>query len=340
MAKENQIENRYDFSSTDLLIYMWDKRVPLVLISLLAAVASIIISFTITPKFRSTVVMFPTTSTSISRNLLSENFSGRATLYEIGEEEQSEQLMQILNSEEIRNRIIEKYNLMEHYEIDPDSKFPMTQLYAEYKSNIKFKLTEYLSVVIDVLDKDPQLAADIANEIAAQVDTVFNKMLKQRAVDAFHLVEKEYNEMTVNMNELRDSINQIRALGINDYETQSERFNEALGKAINEGNSRAQRIIEAKLDTLSKYGGIYVSIRDQLVYETSRLSRIKQRYQEAKLEAEQNLPHKFVVDSAYKAEKKAYPKKSIIVIISTIAAFLLTLITLIVVENIRKKVGK
>lgn len=339
MAKENQTENRYDFSSTDLLIYMWEKRVPLILISFLAAVASIIISFMITPKFRSTVVMFPTTSTSISKNLLSENFSGRSTLYEIGEEEQSEQLMQILNSEQIRNRIIDKYNLMEHYEIDPDSKFPMTQLYAEYKSNIKFKLTQYLSVVIDVLDKDPQLAADIANDIAAQVDTVFNNMLKQRAVDAFHLVEKEYNEMTDNMNELRDSINKIRELGINDYETQSERFNEALGRAITEGNSRAERILQAKLDTLSKYGGIYVSIRDQLVYETSRLSRMKQRYQEAKLEAEQNLPHKFVVDSAYVAEKKAYPKKSIIVIISTIAAFLLTLITLIVVENIRKKVN-
>lgn len=339
MAKENQTENRYDFSSTDLLIYMWEKRVPLVLISFLAAVASIFISFTITPKFRSTVVMFPTTSTSISKNLLADNFTGRSSLYEIGEEQQAEQLMQVLHSEQIRDRIIEKYNLMEHYEIDPDSKFPMTQLYAEYSSNIKFKLTQYLSVVVDVMDKDPQLAADIANDIAAQVDTVFNNMLKQRAVDAFRLVEKEYYLVRETMNELSDSIDKIRELGINHYETQSERYHEALGRAITEGNTRAQNILQSKLDTLSKYGGIYASTRDQLVYAISHHARLKQRYQEAKLEAEQNLPHKFIVDSAYKAEKKAYPKKSIIVIISTIAAFLLTLITLIVVENIRKKVN-
>ncbi|MFW5645498.1 MAG: Wzz/FepE/Etk N-terminal domain-containing protein, partial [Bacteroidota bacterium] len=120
MAKENQTENKYDFSSTDLLIYLWEKRVPLLTISFLAAVASIIISFTITPKFRSTVVMFPTTSASISKNLLADNFSGRASMYEIGEEEQSEHLMQVLNSEEIRDRIIEKYDLKTHYEIDPD----------------------------------------------------------------------------------------------------------------------------------------------------------------------------------------------------------------------------
>ncbi len=338
MAKENQTEHRYDFSSTDLLIYMWDKRVPLLTITFIAAVASIIISFTITPKFRSTVVMFPTTSTSISKNLLAENFSGRTTMYEIGEEEQSEQLMQILNSEEIRDRIIDKYNLMTHYEIDPDSKFPRTQLYAEYKSNIKFRLTEYLSVVVDVLDKDPQMAADIANNIAALVDSVYNRMLKQRAIDAFVLVEKEYNNMVENMTELQDSINKIRTLGINHYESQAERLHEALGQAINRGDQNAVNMIQEKLDVLSEYGGNYVVIRDHLRVEAQRLSRMKQRYQEAKLEAEQNLPHKFIVDSAHKAEKKAYPKKSIIVIISTIATFLLTLITLIVVENIKRKV--
>jgi uncharacterized protein involved in exopolysaccharide biosynthesis len=338
MATEKQTQSSYDFSSTDLLIYMWDKRVPLILISILAAIASIIISFMITPKFRSTVVMFPTTSTSISKNLLASNYSGRASLYEIGEEEQSEQLMQVLNSEQIRNRIIDKFNLMEHYEIDPESKFPMTQLYAEYKSNIKFKLTEYLSVVIEVMDKDPQKAADIANEISNQVDSVYNHMLKQRAIDAFHLVEEQYLEVLEETKDLQDSITKIRALGINDYRTQSERFNEALGRAITEGNERARRILERKLDTLSMYGGNYATIDNQLGYAISRLSDLKERYQEAKLEAEQNLPHKFVVDSAIKAEKKAYPKKSIIVIISTIAAFLLTLVTLIVVENIKRKI--
>lgn len=339
MTNDSQSKYNYDFSSVDLLIYMWSKRVPLVIITFLAGIASILISFTITPKFSSSVVMFPTTSTSISKNLLADNYGGRSSMYEIGEEEQSEQLMQILNSEEIRNRIIDKYGLMEHYEIDHESKFPMTQLYAEYKSNINFELTQYLSVVIDVLDADPQIAADIANNIAALVDTVYSRMLKQRAIDAYLLVEDEYNIMVENMSILQDSINKIRALGINDYETQSERYHEALARAIVEGNTKAQRILEDKLSVLSKYGGNYVVIRDHLQQEAQRLSRMKQRIQEAKLEADQNLPHIFIVDSAFKAEKKAYPKKSIIVIISTLAAFMLTFITLIVVENIRKKVS-
>jgi len=338
MANEKKQQQQYDFSSTDLLIYMWDKRVPLILVTFLAVVASIIISFTITPKFKSTVVMFPTTSTSISKNLLSNNYSGRYSVYEIGEEEQSERLMQILNSEEIRSKIIDKYNLMEHYEIDSASKFPMTQLYAEFSSNINFRQTEYLSVVVEVMDKDPQMAADMANDIAAMVDTVYNGMLKERAIEAFQLVKKEYDDLLTNMKVLRDSIDRIRGLGINNYWAQAERYHEGYAKAVVEGNVRAQKIFENKLEVLSKYGGDYEVLREVLQQESQRLSQMNQRYQEARLEAEQNLPHKFIVDSAFKAEKKAYPKKSIIVIISTLAAFLITLITLIIIDNLKSKV--
>jgi len=339
MSRDNLSNYDYDFSSTDFLIYMWNKRVPLFIVSFLAGIASILISFTITPKFKSTVVMFPTTSTSISKNLLSDNYSGRATMYEIGEEEQSEQLIQILNSEEIRDRIIEKYNLMEHYGIEMDSKYPMTELYAAYNSNINFELTQYLSVIIAVYDADPQVAADIANDISYLVDTVYSSMLKQRAVEGSILVEKEYNEMLINYAELEDSMAIIRSLGINHYESQSERYHEALGKAINDGNKSAQKIFEEKLAILAKYGGAYVDIRDKLNLTIQRLAGMEKRYKEAQLEAEQNLSHIYIVDRAKVAEKKAYPKKSIIVIISVLSAFFLTLITLIITENIKKKVN-
>jgi tyrosine-protein kinase Etk/Wzc len=338
MSKEKKKQQAYDFGSTDLLVYMWEKRIPLVLVTFVAAVASIIVSFTITPKFKSTVVMFPTTSTSISKNLLSNNYSGRTSVYDIGDEDQAERMMQILNSEQISNKIIDKYDLMDHYGIDSASKFPMTQLNAEYSANISFKQTPYLSIVLEVLDKDPQTAADIANDIAGMVDTVYNNMLKQRALDAFQLVEKEYNENLSKVEILKDSLDQIRAKGINNYETQSERYYEALGKAIIEGNTEGQKILEEKLKILTKYGGDYLLLRDLLWAETSRLGQMKRSYQEAKLEAEQTLPHKFIVDSAYKAEKKAYPKKSIIVIISTISAFLMTLIILIIIDNLRSKI--
>jgi uncharacterized protein involved in exopolysaccharide biosynthesis len=337
MGKEKKYGQHYDFSSTDLLLFAWEKRNPLILITGLAAVLSMTASFTITPLFKSSVIMFPATNASVSKNLISDNYSGRESIYEIGTEEQSEQLLQVLNSEEIRNRIIKKFDLMKHYKIDPGSRYPLTKLYARYKKNINFKRTEYMSVVIEVLDKDPQIAADIANDISSLTDTVFNKMLKKRAYDAFLLVQKEYDEMLRNLKLIRDSLDLIQNIGVNNYLLQADRYYEAYGKALLDGNTKALQDLDQKLKIISKYGGAYISLGYQQEYETERLSRIKQRYAEAKLEVEQTLPHKFIVDSAYKAEKKAYPKKSIIVIVSTISAFLMGLITLIILDNLKHK---
>jgi uncharacterized protein involved in exopolysaccharide biosynthesis len=337
MANPKIDTNNYDFASTDLLIYIWEKRLPLAIITGVAAILSIIVSFTITPMFRSTVVMFPTTNASVSKNLLADNYSGKSSIYEIGEEAQAEQLLQVLNSEQIKNKIVEKYRLMEHYGIDPKSGFPKTQLDAAYRSNVHFKRTEYMSIQIDVMDKDPQVAADIANDITAYTDTVYNTMLEQRAVDAFKLVEKEYNEIYANNMILKDSLDFIRSFGINNYNAQSDRFHEAYGKALVSGNNQAMKILDEKFKVMSKYGGTYDMLSIELNYQTGVLSRLRQRFLEAKVEVENNLPHKFIVDTAVKAEKKAYPKKSIIVIVSTLSAFLLGLMLLIINDNLKKK---
>jgi hypothetical protein len=50
--------------------------------------------------------MFPTTNSSISKSLLSENSFEKENILQFGEEEQVEQMLQILNSDEIKERII------------------------------------------------------------------------------------------------------------------------------------------------------------------------------------------------------------------------------------------
>jgi len=317
---ENSKQPGYNFSSVDLLIYIWKKRAILIGVGLIAGIASIIISLLITPMFQSTVIMFPASSASISRDLLSQNYSGNQNVHGFGEEEQAEQLLQILNSEPIRSRIIQKYNLMEHYVIQPDEKYPLTRLYEEYKSNINFRLTEYMSVEISVMDKDPDYAANMANDISNLVDTVYNSMMKERAVEAFRLVEREYLEAARNLETLRDSMNQL-----------SEQVSEHMRTTGDPSNNLVRAI--------SENGALYISMMNSVRYETALVTDLSLKYKEARLEAEQNLPHKFVVEQAYPSEKKAYPKKSLIVIVSTFSSLLFALIVLIVIDNVRSRVA-
>lgn len=335
MTKEAQ--GGMDFNSSNLLLFVVRWRKPLVVAAVIAAVASVIFSSPvfIPPKYLSTVIMFPTSTASVSKALLSQNPQGKQDLLQFGEEEQAEQLLQILNSDEIRDRIVVKYDLLNHYRIDSTAQFKFTKLFKEYESNIQFKRTEFQSVRVDVLDTDPYIAAAIANDIAALVDSVKNRMQQERAYKAMRIAEAEYFGMRDYVQELEDSLNILRGMGINDYESMAERFTEYYAKAILEGNQRAMTKLEEQLSTLSKYGGAYVSIRDILEHEKKQLSHLRVKYKEARVDAEQTLPHKFIVNNAVPAEKKTYPIRWLIVLVSTTSAFLFTLLFIIALENVR-----
>ncbi len=327
----------FRFESTNLLLYMWNRKKPLILVSFIAFVTSVIVSLTITPKFRSTVIFFPSSSTSVSKALISTTGGGPSRdILQFGEEEETERLLQVLYSDEIRERLVEKYNLFEHYQIDTDSRYKYTTLYSKMKENISFRKTEYMSIRIDVMDTDRKVAADMANEIASLLDSTMNRMQKKRAREAYKIVEEEYNSLKNEISQLEDSLKTLGKLGVLNVEAQSQGLVELYLDAVSRGNRSQAERLEKQINVLAEYGGTYLFLTEFLENESARLSLLKEKYAEAKVDAEQNLSHTFIVNKGQEAEKKAYPKRSIIVIISTFSAFLFTLIVLVSVDSVRK----
>ncbi len=326
-------DNHYSFNSTNLVVFLLKWRKQLFIICVIAAVTSGIVSFLIEPKFRSTVILFPATTQSVSKALLNENLYGKNDILTFGDEEETEQLLQILQSDEIRNTIAKKYDLIKHYDIDTTAKFVNTRLIHEYESNIIFKKTEYNSVRIDVFDKSTDTAMMIANDIAALSDTVKNRMQHDRSHKALRIVEEEYRNAKQYVNNLADSLTMLRKMGVQEYEVQIERMTEQYARAIVEGKNKAADELKRQLDTIAKYGSDYVELRNKMEDGIKRVSLIKGKYEEAKIDAYQKLPHKFIVNTAFKSEKKAYPIRWLIVVLSTIATFLLAILVIIGIEN-------
>jgi uncharacterized protein involved in exopolysaccharide biosynthesis len=288
--------------------------------------------------FRSTVVLFPASESPVSKSLLQTNYQDRVGILGFGDELQLERILQVLHSDDIRDKVIGKYNLMEHYEIDPLGHFPRTKLYSMYSSNIKFKRTEFNSIVIEVMDTDPQMAADIANDIAALVDSTMSRMKKDRALTAFKLVEKEYLQARARVKELNDSVSYYNRKGVVSYDRQIERYTEAYGSAIAEGNYKAAERINEIIKEFGKFTGPSQYYWELRTSESLRLRDLTAKYIEAKAETELSLSHVFILDKAYKAEKKAYPKKSIIVMVSTVSAFLLAIILFLFFDSFLRKI--
>ena len=85
----------FDKERQNLLVFIWKRRKVIALFTGLAAVLAIMISFLLTPLYRSTAIVFPAATSTVS---FSEQRNAKASSMDFGEEEQAEQLVQILQS--------------------------------------------------------------------------------------------------------------------------------------------------------------------------------------------------------------------------------------------------
>ena len=301
-------------------------------LSVIAFIASLIISLIIHPKYKSTAVIYPA---SYSDNKpwydLKDNKAWFGQLYEI------DHYMQILASDEVRDRIIEKYKLGDHYGIPRDHKYYRTRVNGAYEGNVSFARTRFQSIRIEVIDEDSTTAAAIANDILTVSDSIMNKIFRQKAEFEVRLFEEQYKEYMSFMNNMADSMNSIgKDKGIADVEHQSQELERAYTQALASGGR--SDMFENKLKEMAQYSGTMHKQKMIIEYNADYFSKFMGSYINAKAQLKQNMPYsyKFTVDRAQVSDKKHSPKRAIIVIVSTLMTFLFALMMLIMNDYFRK----
>lgn len=313
----------------DLFGSLWSNRKFILLICSLGLVASVVVSFLIPEQFKSTAIIFPTRLNSVSKAILSEHAGGYDDILLYGEEMQAEQLLQILLSDRARAQMVEEFDLYNVYEVDRDEPHAYTSVADAFDANVRSKRTRYGSIEIEVLDGDPERAAAMANRMVDLVDEIKSDIQKERALKGLNIVESKLNESKLRVDILNDTLSKLRALGVNDYETQAERYHEQMGLAVVQNNQRAVKFFEEQFVVLSKYGGLYTTLQLELEDEVRNMGKLRIQYEKAKANYESDLPHKFVVDQARVADKKSYPVRWLIVVLGTGSAFLLSFFLLL-----------
>ncbi len=110
------------FNNTNLINLLLKWRIHLMVILAVALVLAVIFSspFFITPKFKSIAVIYP------------------ANVSPYSEESETEQMYQVLQSQDIIDSVITKFNLAAHYKISSDYKYYKTahllRIQPEYKN--------------------------------------------------------------------------------------------------------------------------------------------------------------------------------------------------------------
>lgn len=324
------------YNSFSLLRFVASKWRIFLIVFVAAAVLSFVCASLIPPKYRSTAVVYAPRTNLVSKILLSEETNNeRMDIKAYATEEETEQMMELLGSRVIKDSLIARHNLLKHYKLDGKPKYWQTKLYKYLDESLQIKRTKYGAISISFESTDPKLSCEVANDVVYLLDITKRRIENERAAAAYAVVEKELADVQAEIARVDDSIQVIMQHGVFDFESQSERVMQQYAIAVAGGNTAAQQRLEAELEKLATWGPRAEALHDLQFSFREYESLAKQKLMCAKVDMENNIPTKFVIDRAIVADKKFYPKKSIVMTVSTLAALVLTLVVLLAVENLQ-----
>jgi LPS O-antigen subunit length determinant protein (WzzB/FepE family) len=320
-------------NETTLLKQVWGWRTPLIASGLIGAIVSAAASFLIEPEFQSSVVLFALPQQSIGAQFYEE--VKREDILAYGEAEDAERLLQILNSDRIRRRIIEKYDLWSHYDIERDEPGAQAAMAKVYAGKVGADLTRYGSIRIDVFDTAPEMARDMANDIAQLTDSVANQLRNDRALEAFRYAERSLRKNQREIEEMERRLGELRQEGVYDFPIQIEGLNEQYATALGEGKQGRANDIMAKMERLAPFANEYNQLTTKLEDAYEQEAVLKKRFDLNMLDSESQLPAAFVVDRAASADKKSRPVRWLITVMGAVSVALASLVFLLTRQALR-----
>ena len=279
-----------------------------------------------------------------------------------GNSDETNRYIVLLSSYSTSKKVIDKFNLVNVYEVvgADDEIGEAIKILADRST---FENLEEGNFVISVLDEDPKRAKEIAdyyiqllNELNTQLvskdarlyreflETRYDKLLTdldslqleyikfQKKYGVFELPEqvKEYfNLMGLLTAQQLEAEVKLKALSStvstssDVYKTQKIQY-EAITNKLNElYNDEDPENIILNFNDLAEVGSGYYNLFFQLEIQTEIQKFLLPIYEQAKMEEAKSLPIVSIIDAPREALVKSEPKRSIIVILTGISAFIL-----------------
>jgi capsule polysaccharide export protein KpsE/RkpR len=289
---------------------------------LIIAVIAVVLAFIFSspvflkPKFKSTAILYPSNIAPYS------------------DESQSEQMLQWLNSQDIKDSVMSRFKLAAHYNIDSSNKYFNSEMLALYDKNVRIAKTQYESIEIAVLDTDPELARDMANAIME----FCNKKIKIiHRIKYGEVVNATRRMLDLKKIEMDTTENRLRALGVNynliDYSNQSLEITKGYLRTVEGGSNINTKDVLRLKKNFEEKGGELILLKDRLGNLTREYSDLMVFYDKALYDAEKDFTFINVITKPQVADKKSYPTRWLIMLYVVAATLVFSLVIISIIDN-------
>jgi hypothetical protein len=305
------------------------------IVNVATIVLTTIILLLMPKQYKSTAVLFAARQFSVSKLVIEANAGNQEDYMQIGDEDDCEKLIQLLQSDALKLKVANAFDLWTRWRIR-DTVFSYHYLRLKWEDMVSIKRTEFNSVKVQVHDYTANGAAQIANGIVQYCDSVKADMSRELTGKVLRIVKAEYDSTLSRMKVLEDSMQSLRNLGVLHYKEQVRAYSRSYARALEKGDQQAARRLKGKLDTLTKFGGAYQIMKDNLERYGAKYPDIKAKYDEALVNHTSILPVKFVVEYARPNEYKSRPRYVLTLGIVLLANNFITLLFLLIRDRFRQ----
>ncbi|WP_170227084.1 Wzz/FepE/Etk N-terminal domain-containing protein [Luteibaculum oceani] len=268
----------------------------------------------IKPRFKSSAIVYPSNLSPYSK------------------ETRTEQLIQLLQSSDIRDTLVKKFDLYKKYEIEagkPGAKFEVEKAYNDF---VGINKTKFESIEINVEDYSPDTAMLMVREIITQVNLKARKLQREKSAEILVMTGEQIDYYEAHLDSVEKRLNELREqYGLLDYETQTQEVTQGYFRVAAAGKGgEAKRKAEKILEGLAKHGGEFqrLSVLKELGEE--ELAELYTENQSALNDINKKLTYTNEVVSPAVPDKKSYPIRWLIVFTAVFATALFSTLLLLV----------
>lgn len=305
-----------NFNTKEIIGIVLKNKKAIIIVTILAAVASTGVSYMLKPKFKSYAVVFP------------------VNLSPSSEESNTEQLLQFFYSEEVKNRVAKKHGLYKHYEVDSAANGAKSLFDLYFKGNVSISPTLYESIEIVVKDESPKMAQDITQSMIDETNKFIMETKRERLAEYLKNTFNAINRQSKDIDSINYQINELRTkYDIIDVAAQAKYLSKKLysDKPLTEANKITYEGLKNKNVELNKLWSVYSGQAGTLNYFIDQKDKYLFDYNS-------EISFTNVVSKPTLPDKKFFPVRWLIVSISTLSAFALAALFFILSNKSVRKV--
>ena len=334
-----------EISLLDLLQTIVDNLRLLIIGPLVVGLAALGISFAVPPTFTATVKFLPPQQQQSAAASMLASLGGLGGLAgaAAGLKNPADQYLAFMKSNSVQDALIERFKLQERYEtkFKDDTRNELTQ-------NARASSGKDGIITIQVDDKDPKFAADLANAHVDELQKLLAKLAVTEAQQRRAFFEKQLSQVKEKFTEAEQA---LRATGVSSSVLKSNPtsalaavaglkaqvtaqevkvgamrgylaetapdFKQAMTELA---NLRAQLAKQEKDEPATAAGqGDYVAKFREFKYQETLFELFARQFEMAKVDESREGAVIQVLDAAQPPERKSKPKKALIAIIATFA---------------------